>query len=340
MPKVFISYRRSDSISATGRIYDRLTSHFSKQDVFMDVDNIPAGVRFSDYIQGSLRECMLELVIIGREWATVSTSVGRRLDDPQDLVRQEIEVGLALGLTVLPVLVEGASMPTKANLPESLGELSEINAIKVDNDPDFSRDMERLVWVIEQVFAARTSSLSQPANEAVGAAAHVGVECWEVVASPTSNMLLCIALISASEGWAVGARGTILHYRGGQWLDWMNEPKPTRSAVPTSKDLTSVVMVSHSEGWAVGHGHVILHYDGGEWKATVSTIGDFSKRLIRNVSKYVLLDITGPNYSDFSSIARASTTDVWAVGKRSTYLGSGWPISHQSVIIVDRLGNS
>jgi hypothetical protein len=155
MAKIFISYRRTDSAMVSGRIYDRLIAKVGRDNVFKDVDDIPPGVRFPAYIQESLRQCSVELLIIGRAWLSAPAEDGtRRLDDPADFVRQEIETGLALGLVVIPVLVDGASLPTTASLPESLRELHEINAIEIRNDPDFNRDMERLLVAVERVFAA------------------------------------------------------------------------------------------------------------------------------------------------------------------------------------------
>ncbi|PSN13726.1 hypothetical protein C7271_22280, partial [filamentous cyanobacterium CCP5] len=61
MPKIFISYRRSDSADATGRIYDRLTAHFPAEDVFKDVDDIPFGVDFREYLNESLNQCRVVL---------------------------------------------------------------------------------------------------------------------------------------------------------------------------------------------------------------------------------------------------------------------------------------
>lgn len=156
MAKVFISYRRTDSASTSGRIYDRLVGRFGKANIFKDVDDIPVGVRFPDYIQDSLRQCVVELVIIGRAWLTAQAEDGaRRLDDARDWVRLEIEAGLTQDLTVIPVLVDGASMPTRASLPESLQALRDINAIEVRNDPDFGRDMDRLMAAVELKIVAK-----------------------------------------------------------------------------------------------------------------------------------------------------------------------------------------
>src|SRR5262249_31769219 len=68
MAKVFISYRRADSAAITGRIYDRLVSTLGKDAIFKDVDNVAPGVNFATYVEESLRECAVLLLIIGPHW--------------------------------------------------------------------------------------------------------------------------------------------------------------------------------------------------------------------------------------------------------------------------------
>jgi hypothetical protein len=156
MAKIFISYRREDSASISGRIYDRLVARLGPHDIFKDVDNIPAGVNFGAYIQDSLRQCTVALVIIGRHWLDAQAEEGaRRLDDPQDWVRQEVETAFLLGLTVIPVLVEGAQLPRAVALPSSLQQLPMINSMQVRADPDFTHDMGRLLVAIEHAIAMR-----------------------------------------------------------------------------------------------------------------------------------------------------------------------------------------
>jgi hypothetical protein len=158
MAKVFISYRRTDSATITGRIYDRLVAKFGRKNLFKDVDDIPPGVNFGTYIHDSLQQCRVELVVIGPHWLDARDAQGnRRLDDPDDFVRVEIQTALDLNLVVIPLLVDGAAMPTAADLPESLRPLAVINAIAVRNDPDFAHDMERLIAALERAFASRAS---------------------------------------------------------------------------------------------------------------------------------------------------------------------------------------
>jgi hypothetical protein len=166
MAKVFISYRRTDSATFSGRIYDRLAAKFGRKEIFKDVDDIPPGVNFADYIQTALRQCSVALAVIGPRWLGASTADGaRRLDDTGDFVRLEIETALGLGLIVIPVLVEDARMPSAAELPEALRPLALINAVGVRNDPDFSRDMERLIAAVDRAKSQRRPSFvrSKPA---------------------------------------------------------------------------------------------------------------------------------------------------------------------------------
>ncbi len=159
MAKVFISYRRADSGPSTGRIYDRLVSKLGRKNVFKDVDDIPPGVNFPDAIHKSLRGCAAVLVVIGPRWLDARGSDGaRRLDDPADVVRLEIEAAFRLRLAVIPILLEEARMPTSAELPDALRPLAFINGVVVRDDPDFARDMERLLVGLDRAVAARTAA--------------------------------------------------------------------------------------------------------------------------------------------------------------------------------------
>lgn len=146
MSKILISYRREDSAHVTGRIYDRLTQQFGRTAVFKDVDSIPLGIDFRSYLDQQVVKCDVFLAIIGRHWMKPQGQKGRsRLADPADFVRLEIEAALKRQILVIPVLVEGASIPPVDRLPTSLQGLSYRNGIAVRPDPDFHRDMDRLI---------------------------------------------------------------------------------------------------------------------------------------------------------------------------------------------------
>lgn len=151
MKKIFISYRRQDSGPFVGRIHDQLESKFGDRNVFCDVHDIPAGSDFRAVLNREVSQCDVVLAVIGRQWAGITDAKGnRRLEDPNDFVRIEIELALNNPkIIVIPVLVDNAVMPVEQDLPQSLRELCYRNAVKVRPDPDFSNDMHNLLRCIK-----------------------------------------------------------------------------------------------------------------------------------------------------------------------------------------------
>lgn len=151
--RIFISYRRAESGGGlAGRLYDRLVAHFGKEQVFMDVDSIEPGMDFGDVIREAVGSCDVLLAMIGSEWITATDSSGRRrrLDDPADLVRLEIEAALVRKVRLIPVLTNGATMPRPSDLPESMAPLAGRNAVPLRHD-SFAGDVKHLVEVLDRV---------------------------------------------------------------------------------------------------------------------------------------------------------------------------------------------
>lgn len=150
-PRIFLSYRRADSIAVTGRIYDRLVTAFGAENVFKDEDNIPPGANFESVLENQLSMCDVMLIIIGQTWASVKDEAGNpRLHQESDTVRMEVQTALGRTdrLMVIPILVNNATIPTIQELPESLHRLTYHNAAVIRNDPDFNRDVQ---WLIQQI---------------------------------------------------------------------------------------------------------------------------------------------------------------------------------------------
>ena len=152
MPKIAISYRRSDSTVIAGRILDRLAANYGPESVFMDVHSIPYGTDFREYIQTALAGIDVLLVIIGPHWIGDPETSPARISDDEDLVRIEVETALKRGVLVIPVLIAGATMPSASQLPLALKPLAARNAAVVDGGRDFHPHMERLVQAIDQIF--------------------------------------------------------------------------------------------------------------------------------------------------------------------------------------------
>ena len=160
MPKIFISYRRSDSQDFTDRLFDYMARHFGAENVFQDVGDstkIPPGVDFVDYLAEQVRACDVVLVVIGEQWVRTLHERAKRDDD---FVRIEVESALTQGKIVIPVLKSATLMPASAELPESIRKLARLNASRVRPNPDFARDCDTLADGIRQVLAVKNASAS------------------------------------------------------------------------------------------------------------------------------------------------------------------------------------
>jgi WD40 repeat protein len=148
--KIFINYRRDDSIGTAGRLHDRLAQSFGRKNLFMDVDHIPAGVDFVSHLNTQVAGCDVFLVIIGSRWLDAKDDSGRRrLEIPDDFVAVEIAAALARDIRVIPVIVDGAHIPRAEELPEPLRPLVRRNAVEVRN-AQFGRDAESLVEKVRE----------------------------------------------------------------------------------------------------------------------------------------------------------------------------------------------
>jgi len=149
---VFLSYRRSDSAYITGRIYDRMAETLGPGNIFRDVDDILLGRDFTEQLQQQLEVCDLMLVVIGPTWVSVrDAQTGEpRLDNPNDVVRQEVQISLRREIPVIPLLVRGAEMPREEDLPFRLKPLADKAATTIRPDPNFHSDVDELIVRIRQ----------------------------------------------------------------------------------------------------------------------------------------------------------------------------------------------
>jgi len=148
---IAISYRRQDSSSVAGRLYDRLQAEFGKGSVFMDFDSIPYGVDFREHIKQTLQRAKVVVAIIGPEWSGGKDLSNRRIDDPTDFVRLEVASALENGIPIIPVLVNNTAMPEAKNLPAELEGLAFRNGLALDTGIDFHHHADRLIAGIHRV---------------------------------------------------------------------------------------------------------------------------------------------------------------------------------------------
>ncbi len=206
MTSIFISYRRADSMAYTGRIYDRLVNAFGVRHVFKDVEDIPPGEDFRSVLDKALTVADVVIIVIGPQWVMITDDEGkRRLNDPTDFVRIEVETALKRNdVLVVPVLVNNAVMPSAESLPAGLKDLAFRNSVVVRNDPDFNPDINHLITAIEKKLKGEKSRRTPMIIGALVALAIIAALLIFVVlpgmntAQPTATATAQVAAISTT----------------------------------------------------------------------------------------------------------------------------------------------
>jgi hypothetical protein len=151
--RIFISYRREETAYPAGWLFDRLAHHFGGGQVFKDVDSIELGDDFVEVITRAVGSCDVLLALIGDQWLTITDEHGRRrLENPEDFVRLEIEAALTRNVRVIPILVDEARMPRADELPDSLARLVRRHALEL-SPSRFEFDTSRLLKVLDKTLA-------------------------------------------------------------------------------------------------------------------------------------------------------------------------------------------
>ncbi len=203
MTVVFISYRQDDAKPWALMLREELVESFGDGNVFLDKDTLHAG-NWRDQIRQALDGCKVVLVVIGRKWLNITDETGqRRLDQPEDVHRQEIAYALSRkDITVIPIRVDGASAPAAEQLPRDISALSN-HQIRDLSDRSAHRQVD-LALLIQDIERATGLSAKQPGTSPRGFPL-----LWLLgTAGVLSVMLLVIAFLAL--GWSFDAQETLL----------------------------------------------------------------------------------------------------------------------------------
>ncbi len=142
---IFISYRRDESRHAAARLADDLGRRFGEGRIFRDIEGIELGVEFAKALDTALKSCSVMLVLMGPQWLNMPDTKrgGRRLDQSDDWIRQEVATALKRNVRVVPVLLEGTALPEANELPEDLRPLVLRQAMEL-SDVRWRGDVQRL----------------------------------------------------------------------------------------------------------------------------------------------------------------------------------------------------
>ena len=304
-PRIFISYRRDDAAGDAGRLADHLLRRFGAMRVFLDIDTIAPGADFPRALQASLQETAAILVVIGPRWTSLRAADGRRrLDDPNDFVRLEVETALGRSIPVVPVLVQGATLPRTEDLPSSLAPLVSRQAVVLDH-AEFHADAERLCDRLAEAIdggepAGRSlvrtwwPAAAIVAMLALGLLGYLAVRTDDEPAAPSTSAgnvegLLAEASAQRRRGQFVEALATIARAREAD------------SASPTARQMQEDVAMDWIRGVRVENGN--------------SSFGEAIKPALA-VLDASLPSATGPRRADLLAHSGWATFLMWRDGNR------------------------
>ena len=171
--KIFLSYRRDDTGGRAGRLFDVLVARFGARNVFQDVTTVAPGRDFAAQVDAAVTGSDAVLVVIGPRWLGTTDQGGRRIDLPDDFVRREVAMALTTEIPVVPVLVDGASLPSAEELPEELEPLRLRQAVTL-RDASWHQDVDDLVRRLEGEQPLGATRRRWPLFAAAGVAVVIG----------------------------------------------------------------------------------------------------------------------------------------------------------------------
>jgi uncharacterized protein (TIGR02594 family) len=320
MPRLSISYRRSDSEAITGRIFDRLIRHYGRKSVFRDVDNVPVGVDFRSHIQDVLQKSDILLAVVGPNWRGARPEAPARIEEDNDQVRIEVETALKKGIPVIPVLVGRSEVPAPADLPESLKPFSYRNAVRVDTGQDFDHHVDRLIRETDNILKGKTGRWQHRASAAAAAAALLlialgGWFSWRQWQSPFSHVpWLSVAQAELGEEEIAGPENNP------RVLEYIATVQSTRGIQDDETDWSSA-FVEWSLNQAGVEGpqnmdpHAWLQWGRGVDRPEEGCIAVFSFSGLSHVGFFLgeegkSVSILGGNQSDLVKVSRYAKKDV------------------------------
>ena len=144
--KIFVSYRREDTQEVVSRLCARLDEAFGDRNVFFDERSVGTGGDFLGAVGGAIYTSDVILIVIGLKWASIRDTNGqRRLYDPDDPVGWEVGLSLASRRLLIPLLVNGANMPAKGDLPERMEELTTRSGLRLATGSGFDASVDDLI---------------------------------------------------------------------------------------------------------------------------------------------------------------------------------------------------
>ena len=196
MAGIFVSYRQADAKGWAISLRDDLAEVFGADQVFLDKDTLHAG-NWRDQIHAALDRCKVVLIVIGPRWLSIADEQNRpRINLTDDVHHQEVALALSRrAVTVIPVLVDDASMPRPEQLAEDLRKLCDQQARRIgDTQSRRKADLDVLIKDIEAVGDIQSRARSELQNQPGSPSQR---ESWFKLDRTTLSIALALTLCSA-----------------------------------------------------------------------------------------------------------------------------------------------
>jgi len=315
MAGIFISYRREDTAGHAGRLFDRLTQHFGKVRIFMDVSDIEPGTDFVEAIDKAVGSCEILIVVIGREWLTCREPGGqRRLENPNDFIRLEAATALKRSIRVIPVLVQGARMPKSAELPADLEKLSRRQGIEI-SDTRWDSDTGQLIKALEAALAQESEA--KPAPKLEERPSQLQTKDKRKVFAPL--VAIASVVVLAIGGWLL-------------WPKKVEVPRLTGSSLETAKALIEdrgllLGIVSERETERGSPGAVLAQQPPAGNRVEKKTAVDL---VVASAPKIAVPDVIGKTFEEAKAAMKNAGLDVGkSVRQESTEKAPGVVLAQQ-----------
>jgi hypothetical protein len=242
---IAISYRREDSLPIAGRLYDRLKAKFGQRNIFMDFDSIPPGADFRERIRQTIERSDVVIAVIGPHWLGEESDGFRRIDDPTDFVRLEIEYALRGNIPVIPVLINNTVMPKPDKLPTQIEPLAFRNALPLDSGLDFHNHADRLINGLSKI----TASSQRPFGTVPTLRSSRNLLAGVVIVSVTAVAVAGFFLFQANRQSHVEShpvQSGVKSIEGSKEEGARNKPEPAKPSLPRKTSPTFAMKAAPS----------------------------------------------------------------------------------------------
>lgn len=266
----------------------------------MDVEDIAPGQNFAQTIDRTIASCSAVLAVIGPRWMEILRK--RSQESQRDFVCHEIEAALAHNITVIPVLVGGATMAQLTGITGPIADLPLHQAAEL-RDGAFKEDCTRLVNALR----AHPGLKSAHAENRAGRK-----KLWLYVGAAVALIALLVALSSA-----MGI---------GPWSEYRARQTKVHQLLATVR--TQIDQAQYESAFRTSHD--VLAIDAGN-RAATDLQEDAAMLWLRNF--HVLIpegrkaqDLAGPPLAEIMSVLEAGLARTNSRGLRAADLLAhlGW----------------